>query len=381
MRSLSRETLALLAVLLGSMLLLHPAVLPAQTSPESPQQTGKVSQGNTAEDYNRRIQQLRQAYENQGPGSQADEYRIGANDLLDINVFEAPELNRSLRVSAGGEISMPLLGGIQCIGLTAQELEVVLEQRLREFMKDPHVGVFISAMESHAVSVVGAVKKAGVFQVRGPKSVLEMLSMAEGLDDDAGEEVLVMRAAGLHAEPGAQNATLEAASPGTSPASDDVKAPIAAATRNNSSDAETVRIKLKDLLESGDPRFNVTVYPGDIVKVTQAGIVYVVGDVKKPGGFVLKNDRQISVLKAIALAEGLTATSAKSRTKIIRTNGNTGERVEIPIDLGKVLAGKTPDPPLNPADIVFVPSSSGKSVFYKGTAAAITTASGLIIFR
>lgn len=381
MSRLSGEKLTLLAGFLGSVLLLHPAVLPAQTTPEGPPQTSKGPQGVTAEDYNRRIQQLWQAYENQGQASQADEYRIGANDLLDVNVFEAPELNRSLRVSAEGEISMPLLGGIRCTGLTAQELEVVLERRLREFMKDPHVGVFVSGMESHAVSVVGAVKKAGVFQVRGPKSVLEMLSLAEGLDDDAGEEVLVMRGPSMHHEAGARNATLEAASPGASPASEDVKTPTAASTKNDAGDLETVRIKLRDLLDSGDPRFNVTVYPGDIVKVTQAGIIYVVGDVKKPGGFVLKNDRQMSVLKAIALAEGLTGTSAKSRTKIIRTNGSTGERVEIPIDLGKVLAGKTSDPPLNPADIVFVPSSSGKSVFYKGTAAAITTASGLIIFH
>jgi polysaccharide export outer membrane protein len=366
---------------LAGALLLHSASSLAQAVPETSLQTSKEPQRETAEDFNRRIEQLRRAYENQGQASQADEYRIGANDLLDVNVFEAPELNRSLRVSAGGEISMPLLGGIQCTGLTAQELEVVLQQKLREFMKDPHVGVFISAMESHVVSVVGAVKKSGVFQVRGPKSVLEMLSLAEGLDDDAGDEVLVMRGAGVHHNLGASNATLEAASGRLTPIGDDVKAPIAAATKGDPSDPETIRIKLQDLLDSGDPRFNVTVYPGDIVKVTQAGIIYVVGDVKKPGGFVLKNDHQMSVLKAIALAEGLTGTSAKSRTKIIRKNDSTGERVEIPIDLGKVLAGKIPDPPLNPADIVFVPSSSGKSVFYKGTAAAITTASGLIIFH
>lgn len=381
MSRLSDARLVLLAGCLAGGLLLHSASSLAQAAPESSLQTSKGPQRETAEDFNRRIEQLRQAYENQGQPSQVDEYRIGANDLLDVNVFEAPELNRSLRVSAGGEISMPLLGGIQCTGLTAQELEVVLQQKLREFMKDPHVGVFISAMESHVVSVVGAVKKSGVFQVRGPKSVLEMLSLAEGLDDDAGDEVLVMRGAGVHHNPGTSNATLEAASGRPTPVSDDVKAPSAAATKNEPSDPETVRIKLQDLLDSGDPRFNVTVYPGDIVKVTQAGIIYVVGDVKKPGGFVLKNDHQMSVLKAIALAEGLTGTSAKGRTKIIRTNESTGERVEIPIDLGKVLAGKTPDPPLNPADIVFVPSSSGKSVFYKGTAAAITTASGLIIFH
>jgi len=135
------------------------------------------------------------------------------------------------------------------------------------------------------------------------------------------------------------------------------------------------------LLESGDQRFNVAVYPGDIVKVTRGGIIYVIGDVKKPGGFVLKTDQNMSVLKAIALAEGLNATAAKSRTKIIRTDEKTGQRFEFPIDLGKVLAGKTPDTPLKPADIVFIPNSSGKTMLYKGSEAAVATASGLIIWR
>ena len=138
---------------------------------------------------------------------------------------------------------------------------------------------------------------------------------------------------------------------------------------------------MKDLLESGDQRYNVPVYPGDIVKVTRGGIIYVIGDVKKPGGFVLKSDQYMSVLKAVALAEGLNATAAKSRTKIIRTNEKTGQRTEFPIDLGKVLAGKSPDTPLRPADIVFVPNSSGNTILYKGSEAAVATASGLVIWR
>jgi len=231
-------------------------------------------------------------------------------------------------------------------------------------MKDPHVGVFVTTVESHPVSVVGAVKKPGVFQVRGTKTVLEMLSMAEGLSDDAGDLVLVMRGAGL-----------QFGSDSTHDNNSDSAVPA------NPADNDTIKINLKDLLESGDQRYNVPVYPGDIVKVTRGGIVYVIGEVKKPGGFVLKSDQNMSVLKAIALAEGLTSTSAKSRTKIIRTDEHSGKRVEFPIDLGKVLAGKAPDTPLKPADIVFVPNSSGKTVLYKGTEAAVATASGLAIWR
>ena len=375
------KRLTFLAVSLGACLLLYPPVSHPQSVQDESNRTGKPVLGETPEDYNRRLQQLNQSLATPATDSEQGEYRIGSHDLLEINVFEAPDLNRSLRVSAGGEISMPLLGAVQSSGLTARELEGTLEVRLRQYMKDPHVGVFVTTVESHPVSVVGAVKKPGVFQIRGTKTVLEMLYMAEGLSDDAGDEVLVMRGAGLHfgsdSNGGSANPDVTASPAPQSPSQ--TQMPSGAA--DDLSYNDTIKINLKDLLESGDQRFNVAVYPGDIVKVTRGGIIYVIGDVKKPGGFVLKTDQNMSVLKAIALAEGLNATAAKSRTKIIRTDEKTGQRFEFPIDLGKVLAGKTPDTPLKPADIVFIPNSSGKTMLYKGSEAAVATASGLIIWR
>jgi polysaccharide biosynthesis/export protein len=292
-----------------------------------------------------------------------NEYRIGTNDVIEISVFEAPELNGKLRVPANGELSLPLVGKIQAGGLTARELEGQLEERLRGFLKDPHVGVFVSAVESHAISVLGAVKKPGVFQVRGARSLLEMLALAEGLADDAGDSVLVMRGAGLPASDGAMaDAAHRDSAPG------DIE-------------SSTARIALNQLLKTEDAELNITVYPGDIVKVVKAGVVYVVGEVKRPGGFVLKNDERMTVLKAIALAEGLTATSAKGSARIIRSSPSDRQREEVPINLGKILAGKAPDPQLNAADIVFVPNSTGKSAAYKGSEAAISAVTSLLIFR
>ena len=378
-----RRTLsALLAVAVLLVLLFSPASR-AQTAQSAPNNVPQPAQPETTEDYNRRLEQLNQSLAAHPPSGEQAEYRIGSHDLLEINVFEAPDLNRSLRVSASGEISMPLLGAIQSTGLTARELEGVIEIKLRQYMKEPHVGVFVTTVESHPVSVVGAVKKPGVFQIRGTKTVLEMISMAEGLSDDAGDQVLVMRGAGLQfGSDTARSVTspdvvLDSA---TQTAAQDPSNANSASSPDSPGN-DTVKINLKDLLESGDQRYNVPVYPGDIVKVTRGGIVYVIGEVKKPGGFVLKSDQNMSVLKAIALAEGLTSTSAKSRTKIIRTDEHSGKRVEFPIDLGKILAGKAPDTPLKPADIVFVPNSSGKTVLYKGTEAAVATASGLAIWR
>src|SRR5580704_7489575 len=377
----SRLQLAIFCISFAALILLNSPTSRAQTSPPDANPAAPpATHSETTEDYNRRLEQLNQSLSARPAAGEQAEYRIGAHDLLEINVFEAPDLNRSLRVSASGEISMPLLGAIQSTGLTARELEGVVEIKLRQYMKDPHVGVFVTTVESHPVSVVGAVKKPGVFQVRGTKTVLEMLSMAEGLSDDAGDEVLVMRGAGLQF---GSDSTRSTVNPDAAPSSAPQPAaqnPPNASTAGNPGN-ETVKINLKDLLESGDQRYNVPVYPGDIVKVTRGGIIYVIGDVKKPGGFVLKSDQYMSVLKAVALAEGLNATAAKSRTKIIRTDEKTGQRVEFPIDLGKVLAGKSPDAPLRPADIVFVPNSSGKTILYKGSEAAVATASGLVIWR
>jgi polysaccharide biosynthesis/export protein len=379
---IARLRLAIFCTSLAGLTLLCSSISRAQASqPDANPAAPPATHSETTEDYNRRLEQLNQSLATHPANNEQAEYRIGAHDLLEINVFEAPDLNRSLRVSASGEISMPLLGAIQSTGLTARELEGVIEIKLRQYMKDPHVGVFVTTVESHPVSVVGAVKKPGVFQVRGTKTVLEMLSMAEGLSDDAGDEVLVMRGAGLQF---GSDSTRSSANPDVAPSSAPQPAPQDppdASTPGNSPGNETVKINLKDLLESGDQRYNVPVYPGDIVKVTRGGIIYVIGDVKKPGGFVLKSDQYMSVLKAVALAEGLNATAAKSRTKIIRTDEKTGQRTEFPIDLGKVLAGKSPDTPLRPADIVFVPNSSGKTILYKGSEAAVATASGLVIWR
>jgi len=123
------------------------------------------------------------------------------------------------------------------------------------------------------------------------------------------------------------------------------------------------------------------VYPGDIVKVPRAGVVYVVGEVKKPGGFVLKSNEEMTVLKAMALAEGLTLTAVKNQVRIIRTEASSGKKQEIPIDLGKILDGKTTDPALQSADIVFIPNSNGKYAVFRGSEAAISAITSLLVFR
>jgi len=331
----------------------------------------------TSQQWNQALKEL-VAANSAMPAAGPQDYRIGFDDVLDISVFEAQELNRQVRVSSAGEISLPLLESVRVAGLTPRELELVLEELLRRtYMKDPHVSVFVREMQSHPVSVLGAVRRPGVFQVRGGKTLLEILSLAEGLADDAGETVIIMRGAGL------QNDARSGA-----------KAPTAANEKVDGQNAATtdagkkefpadnvVQVNLKDLLDSSSAHENPLVNPGDIVKVLRAGIVYVVGEVQRPGGFAMKSNEKMSVLQVIALSGGLTRTAAKGGARIIRTDEQSGERAQTPIDLSKILAGKAPDPMLQPKDIVFVPDSAAKTTFSRGVEVAAQTLTGLLIFH
>jgi polysaccharide biosynthesis/export protein len=242
----------------------------------------------------------------------------------------------------------------------------------------------VREMQSHPVSVMGAVRKPGTFQIRGSKTLLEILSLAEGLADDAGEEVIILRGAAQNNSPGSPEKANNVTE--SSPAMR-----LQELERQGGADADTdkisslsqnvLEVNLKDLLDSTDPSHNPPVYPGDIVKVSRAGIVYVVGAVKRPGGFAMKTNERISVLQAIALSEGLTRTASKNGARIIHTNEQNGARTGTPIDLGKILTGKSPDPMLGPRDIVFVPDSAAKSTFSRGVDVAAQTAAGLLIFH
>jgi polysaccharide export outer membrane protein len=347
------------------------------------QQDAAPSNLATTKDWNRRLKELLDSHASPS-GVGAQEYQIGVDDLLSINVFEAQELNRDVRVSAGGEISLPLLGAVRAGGLTPRELEIVLQELLhRTYMKDPHVSVFVREVQSHPVSVMGAVKRPGVFQIRGNKTLLEVLSLAEGLADDAGDTVIILRGAALNAEPSTveDHFSVEEHNSEEGHKDDDAEKLSVAPNDNGTRSKVAVQVNLRDLLESADSRSNTLVHPGDIVKVTRAGIVYVIGEVRRPGGFALKSNENISVLQALALSEGLTPTASKGGARIIHTNQQSGERKETPIDLGKILAGKAPDPVLESKDIVFVPNSASKHTLNRGAELAAQTLAGLLIFH
>lgn len=289
---------------------------------------------------------------------------IGSGDLLHIDVFDVPELSRDVRVSDAGDISYPLIPGkIQTSGQTPFQLEEKLEQLLIEngLVSHPQVSVFVKEQNSQPISVVGAVQHTMVYQVMRPTTLLEVLSAAGGITDDAGSEILITRPAPP------EQARIEPTSTKSDP----------------SSEQQIITIRLRDLLESGNSVYNIPLYGGDVVSVPRAGIVYVLGfGVAQPGGYVLQSrGEQVTVLKAIALAHGLTTFAKANDAVIMRTNPVTGNRDQIPVRLKEIQNRKADDVPMKSNDILYIPDSAGKKALARGAQAALGIGTQVAVFR
>lgn len=314
----------------------------------------------TAADVNERIRALSSAHR-----FPASDYLIGGGDLIKIEVFDVPDLSREVRVTESGYISLPLIPvRIRAAGLTAFQLEEKLAELLQVhgLVSHPQVTVFLQEQRSQPITIIGAVRSPKVLQAVRPMSILEVLSEAGGIADDAGSVVLITRS--------------------TPPGAETTQAGAAAKSDAQPAPAQTFAIRLNDLLESGSPEFNVPVFGGDIISVPRAGIVYVAGAVERPGGFVLQSDREeMTALKVIALAQGLRGSAKPGQAVIIRKNPNTGQNQEIDVDLSKIMARKADDVRLYANDILFVPDSTGKKVLKRVGDVMLGITSGLVIVR
>ncbi len=340
-----------------------PALL-GQQKVETPQQT------------NEKIQELA-AQER----TKVHDVPVGTGDLLHIEVFDVPELSRDVRVGDAGDISYPLIPAkITAAGLTPFQLEEKMEQLLIEngLVTHPQVSVFVKEQNSQPVSVVGAVVKPMVYQVIRPTTLLEILAGAGGITDDAGSFVIVTRSP---TAPGARNA---AAVIGAS-----ANGRVGASANSASSDdplgenPQIVTIRLQSLLESGDASFNILIHGGDVVSVPRAGIVYVTGaGITQPGGYVLQSHgEQITALKAVALAHGLTGFAKADSAVIMRSNPITGQKDVIPVRIKQIENQKTEDVAMRSNDILYIPDSKGLKILARGAEAAISIGSSVAIYR
>ena len=294
------------------------------------------------------------------------DYVISPDDVLMISVYDAPDITGEYRVSPTGKIQLPLLSApVVAAGLTPAELSELISDKYRESEIFSHPRVTVAAKESrvHAVTIAGAVKSPQIYPVFGKTTLLDVLSQAQGLADDAGNLAIVTRGAyAMQAikQPGA----------------------CGSASKPVSCDS-TFSVDLNRLTMTGDPLLNVDLYPGDRVTVQRAGIIYVVGAVNRSGGFPLKTGQEdMTVLQAMALAEGLKPTAAQKKAMIIRKSpAAINGREEIAVNLTKVLAGHEHDTRLQAGDILFVPESAGKKALARGTEAAISVATWGVIYH
>jgi len=393
-------TWCLLSTTLLGLLVLAPPTR-AQAVLETPQQT------------NDRLRELSAAART-GP----HDYVIGNGDVLSIEVFDVKELSRDVRVSQTGTIGMPLVPvRLHVSGLT----ELQAEQKITELLEanglvsHADVSVTIKERKSKPITVVGAVAHPLVYQADSQVTLLEVLAEAGGLSNDAGGEVIVTRpvpemtfedaeppndpaganpAGSRPAKPDNKPLTASAApSPpasGTAAEPPDLSAPNTSPQKSASGTGivpsaavpvDTITVNLFELMESGNTKNNITLQAGDVVTVPHAGIVYVLGAVGKPGGFVLTNDReQLSTLKILALAGGFTNTAKTDRAVILRKDAQ-GQQHEVALDLKKIQRREAEDVQLQPSDILYVPQSGAKQALLRSLEFGIALGSGVALYR
>ena len=250
---------------------------------------------------------------------------IGANDLIAISVYGSPELTRTVRVGTDGNVRLPMLNKpVRAEGLMPAELEKSVAESLKaaQLLVDPLVTVTVVEYQSRPISVMGAVRKPLTFQATGKLTLLEALAKAEGLSPDAGHEILVSKA-------GAAGGSV----------------PLMR------------RIPVKALLADSDPGLNLRLVGGEEIRVPTADKVFIVGNVKKPGAFAIGEDAGTSILKAVAMAEGLMPYAAKEA--VIYRREIAGNVHEQTVDIGKIMARKATDVALLPNDVLYIPEAKG----------------------
>jgi polysaccharide export outer membrane protein len=290
-------------------------------------------------------------------GATAD-YVLGAGDQITVASpgLEDQYNEKVFRIDASGDVTLPLVGRIHAAGLSTGALEGELQLKLKPVLKEPKVVVGISSYGSEPVSVLGSVRNPGIVQLQGRRTLFEVLSMAGGLQPDAGYVAQVTRPL--------RNGNI----------------PLPNVRTDEVNQVSVAAIRLKDIINVPNAAENIEILPGDAVSVPKAGLVYVVGSVTKPGGYTLDENESLSTLQVLSLSEGLLSTSASSKARILRSVPGSPSRAEIPVNLNRLMAGKASDVPLQAGDILFVPVSNAKKVSYRGIEAMITAATYIPVY-
>lgn len=283
---------------------------------------------------------------------------VASGDQLQVNVDDLDEVhNLTVRIGSDGNLDLPLVGLVPVDGLTIAGLRARLTERYSKYVRQPMISVSVLSSQSRTVSVVGEVNSPSVQQITGTLTVVSAITKAGGIKPDAGPKVILTRDAKSGALP----------------------LPGAIVTPDGHSSAV---LSLDDLLAAKSPENNISLRAGDIVSIPKGSLVYVIGNVHRAGGFPLRSSGSISLVEALALAEGLAPNARSQDAKILRlVNPNGEKRQEIPVNISQILAGKQADPMLFADDILFVPNSAVKSGARRTAEAILQVTTGVLIYR
>lgn len=273
----------------------------------------------------------------------AESLLIGPGDVVHVVVFDTPELEQHGRITDAGNFSLTMGGDVKLAGLTPAEASRKVERALKDghFLRNPMVNVIVEEYATLKVSVVGEVRSPGAFSIGTPRSILDVITLAGGLTETADRKVVIRRRAS------SENVTYVV--PNTS---------------------------------SAQINSEVQVYPGDTVVVPKAGIVYILGDVRLPGGYTMTNNEgKLTVLQLVARAGGTNTTAVPSHARIIRKTDAELGYVEQPLPLSAMQKGKRPDLALQPEDIIFVPFSYLRSFVGSGASNIASSLSSAAVYR
>jgi polysaccharide biosynthesis/export protein len=295
--------------------------------------------------------------QNTTPATVPSTYLLGPDDLIMIMGPEMDEIvNKPYRIDPDGYISVPLLGRIKAGGLTLADFESQLNRTAAKYVRDPQLVASVTEFHSQPISVVGAVNQPGAQQLQGRKTLMQVISMVGGFRTDAGNTLSVARELqwGMLPLPGAK----------TDP----------------TGKYSVAEISIPELLKENNPQLNILIMPNDVITVPVSETVYVVGDVHKAGGFLLGEHKNMTVLQAVAMAEGINTTSDSKHSRIIHHAADASLRSETPVNVKMILAGKADDLPLDGGDILFVPGSISKKAGLRTVEAVIQTATGMAVW-
>jgi polysaccharide export outer membrane protein len=289
--------------------------------------------------------------------SPPDTYTLGPGDQIVVRVPDFEEIdNKSVPIDLKGSVNLPEVGRIQASGLTTEQLEAVITEHLRKYLVKPDVSVYLTEMRSQPVSILGQVQNPGVHQLQGRKNLFEVLSLAGGLRQEAGDVINITRR--LEWGP----------------------IPLPSAANDSTGQFSVAWVEVKSVMNASNPAENILIKPNDVISVPKADTIYVIGAVKKPGVYVLGEHRSLSALQILALAEGADKTADTKDARIMRVIPGSNDRADIPVDLKAILSLKMPDVPLTADDILFVPVSKAKAAGYR-TLDVLIQAGTMAIYR